>query len=74
MDDKKKLTKEHELHKRKSETFYERKRNVRKKAATNDQFAGLAFDFQKIFMFRSNLLITCTTGASCAVTLSTFMY
>ena len=47
MVDKKELIKEHELHKRKSETFYERKGNARKKTATNDQIVALTFDFQK---------------------------
>ena len=47
MDEKKKLNREHELHKRKSEVFYEKKRNARKKAALHDEFAALAFDFQK---------------------------
>jgi len=43
----KKLTEEHELHKRKSEVFYSRKREARKKAEKNEDFEAVAFDYQK---------------------------
>ena len=45
--DEKKITEQQQLHLGKSEVFYDRKRNARKKATTNNQFAALAFDFQK---------------------------
>lgn len=43
----KKKETEHELHLRKSEMFYDRKREARKKSMKSKEFAAVAMDFQK---------------------------
>lgn len=41
------LQTENELHKRKAQTFYDRKREAKKRAKTTTDFEAIAMDFQK---------------------------
>ncbi|CAH1115710.1 unnamed protein product [Psylliodes chrysocephalus] len=51
----KKLKKEKELHSRRSQTFYYRKRNARKKSQKEKRFECVAMDYQKKYISLPNI-------------------